>query len=189
MSFFAVRPEELGGRTPDIVLVTGDAYVDHPSFGISVIGHVLENAGYLCAIIARPDVKDPDCFKLFGKPKIGFFINSGNLDSMVNNYSVSKHRRRRDVYAPGGAYGARPDYALTVYSQAIKKAYPDCPVIAGGIEASLRRLAHYDYWSDSVKRSVLLDSGADILCWGMGEKTDLEIADALRDGKDIREIT
>lgn len=189
MSFFAVTPEELNGRIPDIVLVTGDAYVDHPSFGIAVIGHILEQAGYLCAMIARPDIGSERPFELFGKPRIGFFINSGNMDSMVNNYTVAKKKRKRDQYAPGGEYGGRPDYALSVYAQSIKKSYPDVPVIAGGIEASLRRLAHYDYWSDTVKRSVLLDSGADILCWGMGERTDLEIANALNEGFDIGDIT
>ncbi len=188
MSFFAVDPNELAG-TPDIVLVTGDAYVDHPSFGISVIGHILEAHGYTLGIIPRPDMNDPDCMKTFGRPKIGFFINSGNMDSMVNNYTVAKHKRREDLYAPNGVYGGRPDYALIAYSRKIKATYPDCPVIAGGLEASLRRLGHYDYWSDSVKKSVLLDSGADILCWGMGERSDLAIADALRDGTPVEEIT
>ncbi len=188
MSFFAVDRKELA-NVPDIVLVTGDAYVDHPSFGIAVIGHILEAHGYTLGIIPRPDMRDPDCMKKFGKPKIGFFINSGNMDSMVNNYTVAKHKRREDLYAPNGVYGGRPDYALVAYSRKIKETYPDSPVIAGGLEASLRRLGHYDYWSDSVKRSVLLDSGADILCWGMGERSDLAIADALRDGTPVEEIT
>ncbi len=187
MSFFAVSKEELGCDA-DIVLVTGDAYVDHPSFGISIVGHILENAGYKVGIIPRPDVKDKNAFKIFGKPRIGFFINSGNMDSMVNNYTVAKKKRNQDVYAPGNKYGGRPDYALSVYGRAIKEAYPDVPLIAGGMEASLRRLGHYDYWSDSVKRSVLLDSCADLLCWGMGERSDLEIANALAAGTPVNEI-
>ncbi len=188
MSFFALNREELGGDA-DIVLVTGDAYVDHPSFGISIIGHILEANGYRVGIIPRPDMKDKDAFRVFGRPRIGFFINSGNMDSMVNNYTVAKRKRTQDVYAPGNRYGGRPDYALTVYGRAIKEAYPDVPLIAGGMEASLRRLGHYDYWSDSVKRSVLLDSGADLLCWGMGERSDLEIANALAAGTPVSEIT
>ncbi|MBR2741011.1 MAG: YgiQ family radical SAM protein [Oscillospiraceae bacterium] len=188
MSFFALTREELGGDA-DIVLVTGDAYVDHPSFGIAIIGHILEANGYKVGIIPRPDVKDGNAFKVFGRPRIGFFINSGNMDSMVNNYTVAKRKRKEDVYAPGNKYGGRPDYALTVYGRAIKKAYPDVPLIAGGMEASLRRLGHYDYWSDSVKRSVLLDCEADLLCWGMGERSDLEIANALAAGTPVRDIT
>ncbi|MBQ5340697.1 MAG: YgiQ family radical SAM protein [Oscillospiraceae bacterium] len=187
MSFFALNRKELGGDA-DIVLVTGDAYVDHPSFGISVIGHIFEANGYKVGIIPRPDVSDPNAFRVFGRPRIGFFINSGNMDSMVNNYTVAKRKRRTDVYAPGNKYGGRPDYALTVYGRAIKKAYPDVPLIAGGMEASLRRLGHYDYWSDSVKRSVLLDSEADLLCWGMGERSDLEIANAIAAGTPVSEI-
>ena len=187
MSFFALNRKELGGDA-DIVLVTGDAYVDHPSFGISVIGHIFEANGYKVGIIPRPDVKDENAFKVFGRPRIGFFINSGNMDSMVNNYTVAKRKRRTDVYAPGNKYGGRPDYALTVYGRAIKKAYPDVPLIAGGMEASLRRLGHYDYWSDSVKRSVLLDCEADLLCWGMGERSDLEIANAIAAGTPVSEI-
>ena len=187
MSFFPVTLKELGCE-PDIVLVTGDAYVDHPSFGIAVIGHILEKNGYKLGIIPRPDMNDPHCMEAFGRPKIGFFINSGNMDSMVNNYTVAKKKRKEDLYAPNGVYGGRPDYALVAYSRRIKESYPDVPVIAGGLEASLRRLGHYDYWSDSVKRSVLLDSGADILCWGMGERTDLEIANALRDGTPVDQI-
>ena len=189
MSFFAVTKEELGGQQPDCILVTGDEYVDHPSFGIAIIGHILEAAGYRCAIIPRPDVHDRHCFEKFGRPRIGFFVNSGNMDSMVNNYTVTKHKRKNDFYALNGEYGGRPDYALTVYCNMIKDTYPDVPVIAGGIEGSLRRLAHYDYWSDSVKRSVLLDSRADIVCYGMGERTDVEIADALAKGTPISEIT
>ena len=187
MSFFALTREELGGDA-DIVLVTGDAYVDHPSFGISIIGHVLEAHGYKVGIIPRPDVNNKNAFKVFGRPKLGFFINSGNMDSMVNNYTVAKRKRRQDVYAPGSKYGGRPDYALTVYGRMIKETYPDVPLIAGGMEASLRRLGHYDYWSDSVKRSVLLDSKADLLVWGMGERSDLEIADALASGTPVNEI-
>ena len=187
MSFFAVTKEELG-RVPDIVLVTGDAYVDHPSFGIAVIGHILESNGYTVGIIPRPDMNDPHCMEVFGEPKIGFFINSGNMDSMVNNYTVAKKKRKEDLYAPNGKYGGRPDYALSVYSRRIRSSYPDVPIIAGGLEASLRRLAHYDYWSDQVRQSVLLESGADILCWGMGERTDLEIANALKEGTPVSEI-
>ena len=188
MAFLPVTKEELGGQ-PDIVLVTGDAYVDHPSFGIAIIGRVLESHGYRCGIIARPDVNNPDAFKALGKPRIGFFLNSGNMDSMVNNYTVAKKKRKEDLYAPAGVYGGRPDYALNVYCQMAKQAYPDVPVVAGGLEASLRRLAHYDYWSDSVKRSALLDSGADIISWGMGEKSIVEIADALASGIAPKDIT
>lgn len=181
--------EERGWQQPDFVLVTGDAYVDHHSFGTAIIGHVLESRGYKVAVLARPDYRSADDFKRFGRPRLGFLINSGVVDSMVNNYSVFKHRRRRDEYAPAGKAGGRPDRALIVYANRAREAYKDVPIIIGGIEASLRRLAHYDYWSDQVRRSVLLDAKADLLIYGMGERAVVEIAEALDSGLDVKDIT
>ena len=181
--------EERGWERPDFVLVTGDAYVDHHSFGTAIIGRLLESYGYKVAILPQPDYKSAEDFKRFGKPRLGFLINSGTVDSMVNNYSVFKRKRRRDEYSPGGEAGRRPDRAVIVYSNRAREAYKDVPVIIGGIEASLRRLGHYDYWSDKVRRSILLDAKADLLIYGMGEKAVVEIAEALEAGIDISDIT
>ncbi len=183
--FLPVTKEDIESRgwdQVDFVLVTGDAYVDHPSFGTALIGRLLESRGYRVAVLARPDWRKPDDFRRFGKPRLGFLIGSGCVDSMVNNFSVFRHRRRRDVYAPGGKAGGRPDRAVIVYAGCARQAYRDVPVILGGLEASLRRLGHYDYWDDKVRRSVLLDSKADILIYGMGERAILEIAEALDAG-------
>ena len=189
--FLPITKEEMlkrGWQQADFVLVTGDAYVDHHSFGTAIIGRLLESKGYRVAILSRPDYKSADDFKRFGKPRLGFLINSGVVDSMVNNYSVFKHRRKKDEYAPAGEAGARPDRAVIVYANRAREAYKDVPVIIGGIEASLRRLGHYDYWSDKVRRSILLDSKADLLIYGMGERAIIEIADALNNGADISDI-
>ena len=173
----------------DFVYVSGDAYVDHPSFGPAIISRLLEARGYKVGIIAQPDWKDPESIQILGKPRLGFLVSAGNMDSMVNHYSVSKKRRQQDSYTPGGVMGKRPDYATVVYCNLIRSVYKDAAIIIGGIEASLRRLAHYDYWSNKVKRSILLDSGADLISYGMGEHSIVEIADALNSGIDIKDIT
>lgn len=173
----------------DFVYVIGDAYVDHPSFGHAIISRVLEDAGYKVGIISQPDWKDPKSVTVLGEPRLGFLVTGGNMDSMVNHYSVSKKHRKTDAYTPGGVMGKRPDYAVTVYCNLIRQTYKKAPIIIGGIEASLRRLAHYDYWSDRLKRSVLLDSQADLLIYGMGERAVVEVANALNDGMDIHDIT
>lgn len=180
---------ERGWEQADFVLVTGDAYVDHPSFGTAIISRLLESHGFKVAVLSQPDWKSAEDFKRFGKPRLGFLINSGNVDSMVNHYSVTRHRRNRDVYSPGGKTGRRPDRAVIVYSNRAREAYKDVPVIIGGLEASLRRLGHYDYWDDKVRRSILLDSRADILIYGMGEHAVLEIAEALDSGIEAHDIT
>ena len=192
MSFLPISKEEMkerGWEQPDFVLVTGDAYVDHHSFGTAIIARLLERYGYRVAILPQPNYKSAEDFRLFGKPRLGFLINSGVVDSMVNNYSVFKHRRKTDEYAPGGKAGLRPDRAVIVYANRAREAYKDVPVIIGGLEASLRRFGHYDYWSDKVRRSVLLDSKADLLIYGMGERAVLEIAEALDSGIAARDIT
>lgn len=173
----------------DFVYVSGDAYVDHPSFGPAVITRILDAHGYKVGIIAQPDWKDEGSITVLGRPRLGFLVSSGNMDSMVNHYFVSKKRRPSDAYTPGGEAGRRPDHAVVVYSNLIRRTYKDVPIILGGIEASLRRLAHYDYWTDSFKRSVLLDSQADLISYGMGEKSILEIADALESGIAVQDIT
>ncbi|MBQ4347210.1 MAG: YgiQ family radical SAM protein, partial [Firmicutes bacterium] len=173
----------------DFVYVIGEAYVDHPSFGHAIISRVLEAEGFSVGIIALPDWRNKESIMAFGRPRLGFLVSAGNMDSMVNKYSVSKRPREKDAYAPGGKTGLRPDYASVVYCNLIRSAYKDVPIILGGLEASLRRLAHYDYWSNKVKRSVLLDSQADILLYGMGEKSIVEIAEALDSGLDIHDIT
>ena len=173
----------------DFVYIIGDAYVDHPSFGHAIISRVLEDAGYKVGIISQPDWKNPASVSALGRPRLGFLVMGGNMDSMVNHYAVSKRHRQTDAYTPGGVMGKRPDYAVTVYCNLIRQTYRDVPVIIGGIEASLRRLAHYDYWSDKLKRSVLLDSQADLLIYGMGERAIVEAANALNDGMDIRDVT
>ena len=173
----------------DFVYVSGDAYVDHPSFGPAIISRLLEAHGYKVGIIAQPDWKDPESIRILGKPRLGFLVSAGNMDSMVNHYSVSKKRRQQDSYTPGGVMGKRPDYATVVYCNLIRSVYKDAAIIIGGIEASLRRLAHYDYWSNKLKRSILLDSQADLISYGMGEHSIVEIADALNSGIDIKDIT
>ena len=173
----------------DFVYISGDAYVDHPSFGHAIITRILESRGFKVGIIAQPDWKDKDSISILGEPRLGFLVSAGNMDSMVNHYSVSKKRRRTDAYTPGGVMGKRPDYATVVYSNLIRQTYKNTPIILGGIEASLRRMAHYDYWSDKLKRSILIDSGADILSYGMGEHSIVEIAEALDSGIDIKDIT
>ena len=181
--------EHRGWDRPDFVYISGDAYVDHPSFGHAIITRLLESRGYKVAVIAQPDWKDKNSITTFGEPRLGFLVSSGNMDSMVNHYSVSKKRRRTDAYTPGGVMGKRPDYAAVVYGNLIRQTYKKTPVILGGIEASLRRLAHYDYWSDKLKRSILLDSGADLISYGMGERSIVEIADALHSGIAVEDIT
>ena len=173
----------------DFVYVCGDAYVDHPSFGHAIISRLLEAHGYKVGIIAQPDWKDKDSISILGEPRLGFLVSAGNMDSMVNHYSVSKKRRATDAFTPGGEMGKRPDYATVVYCNLIRQTYKHTPIIIGGIEASLRRLAHYDYWSNKLKRSILLDSGADIISYGMGEHSIIEIADALNSGLAVKDIT
>lgn len=192
MSFLPITKEEmleLGWECPDFVYVIGDAYVDHTSFGPAIISRILEAHGYKVAIISQPDWKNRESVTEFGKPRLGFLVSGGNMDSMVNHYTVSKKKRNMDAYTPGGESGKRPDYATIVYSNLIKQTYKDVPIILGGIEASLRRLAHYDYWSGKLKRSVLMDAGADLLIYGMGEKAVVEVADALDSGLSIEDIT
>lgn len=180
---------ERGWSQCDFVYVIGDAYVDHPSFGHAIISRVLEQAGYSVGIISQPDWKNPMSIDIYGRPRLGFLVTGGNIDPMVNHYAVSKRRRKTDAYTPGGVMGKRPDYATVVYCNLIRQVYKDVPIIIGGIEASLRRLAHYDYLSDSMKRSILLDSQADLLSYGMGEKCIVEIAEALNAGMDVKDIT
>lgn len=181
--------EERGWDQVDFVYISGDAYVDHPSFGHAIITRLLEAHGYRVGIIAQPDWKDKNSITVFGEPRLAFLVSAGNMDSMVNHYSVSKKRRSQDAYTPGGVMGNRPDYACVVYGNLIRQTYKKTPVILGGIEASLRRLAHYDYWSDRLKRSVLLDSGADLISYGMGERSIVEIADALSAGIRVEDLT
>lgn len=191
MAFLPVTKKEIserGWQQADFVLVTGDAYVDHPSFGTAIISRVLERYGYKVAILSQPSWKDAEDFRRLGRPRLGYLINGGNVDSMVNHFSVGKRRRHGDKYSPGGKAGKRPDRAVIVYSNRAKEAYKGIPVIIGGLEASLRRFGHYDYWEDKVRRSILLDSKADILIYGMGEKAVVEIADALDAGIEARDI-
>ena len=181
--------EKRGWDRCDFVYVIGDAYVDHPSFGHAIISRVLESAGYRVGIISQPDWKRPESILALGEPRLAFLVTGGNMDSMVNHYTVSKRRRPSDAFTPGGVMGRRPDYATVVYCNLIRQSFPRKPVLIGGIEASLRRLAHYDYWSDSLKRSILLDSQADLLMYGMGERSVVQVADALAGGLDIKDIT
>ena len=181
--------KEAGIEQLDFVYICGDAYVDHPSFGHAIISRILEAHGYKVGIIAQPDWKDRESINRLGEPRLGFLVSAGNMDSMVNHYSVSKKRRTTDAFTPGGVMGKRPDYATIVYCNLIRQTYKHKPIIIGGIEASLRRLSHYDYWSNKLKRSILLDSGADIISYGMGEHSIVEIADALDSGLDIKDIT
>jgi uncharacterized radical SAM protein YgiQ len=191
MAFLPVSKGDMikeGWEQVDFVLITGDAYVDHPSFGHAIIGRVLESHGYKVAVLAQPDWNSIEDFRRFGKPRLGFLISSGNVDSMVNHFSVFKQRRRVDSYSPGGETGNRPDRAVIVYSNRAREAYKDVPIIIGGIEGSLRRFAHYDYWDDKVRRSVLLDAKADLIIYGMGERAIIEVAEALDSGINIKDI-
>lgn len=181
--------EERGWEQCDFVYVTGDAYVDHPSFGTAIISRVLESYGFKVGIIPQPDWKDDASIRVLGEPRLGFLVSSGNMDSMVNHYTVSKKRRSKDQFSPGGEMGKRPDYAVVVYSNLIRRTYKKVPIIIGGIEASLRRLAHYDYWSNQLKHSILVDSQADLLSYGMGERSIVAIAQALDSGLDVSDIT
>lgn len=181
--------DERGIKQLDYIVVSGDAYVDHPSFGAAIIARVLEAEGYTVGIIAQPDWKSKDDIEALGAPKHAFLVTGGNIDSMVNHYSVTKKRRREDAYTPGNVAGKRPDRATIVYSNLIRQSFKGSPIIIGGIEASLRRMAHYDYWSDQVKRSILLDSQADLLVYGMAERAIVEIAEALASGIEIQHIT
>ncbi len=192
MEFLPITRKEMEDRgisQPDFVYVIGDAYVDHPSFGHAIISRILESHGYSVCIISQPDWKNPKSIDVFGRPRLGFLVSGGNMDSMVNHYSVTRHRRKTDSFTPGGIMGKRPDYATIVYCNLIRQTYKDVPILIGGIEASLRRLGHYDYWSNTMKRSILLDSQADLLMYGMGEKSIVEIAEALNAGMDVQDIT
>ena len=191
-NFLPITREEMkerGWDQVDFVYVSGDAYVDHPSFGHAIITRLLESRGYRVGIIAQPDWRKSESVQVFGEPRLGFLVSAGNMDSMVNHYSVSKKRRKTDAYTPGGEMGKRPDYACVVYGNLIRQTYKKTPIILGGIEASLRRMAHYDYWSDKLKRSVLLDSGADVISYGMGEHSIIELAEALDAGIPVEDIT
>ncbi len=190
--FLPISREDMAARgwdEVDFAYVIGDAYVDHSSFGPAIISRLLEAHGYRVGIISQPDWKNDESINVFGRPRLGFLVSGGNMDSMVNHYSVSKKRRSTDAFTPGGVIGKRPDYATVVYCNLIRHTYKDVPIIIGGIEASLRRLAHYDYWSDSLKRSILLDSQADLISYGMGEHSIVEIADALASGLAVSDIT
>lgn len=190
--FLPVTKEEMlaqGIKQPDFVYVIGDAYVDHPSFGHAIISRILQAHGFTIGIISQPDWKDENSIDVFGEPRLAFLVSAGNMDSMVNHYSVSKKKRAADAFTPGGVMGKRPDYATVVYCNLIRRKYKKTPVIIGGIEASLRRLAHYDYWSNKMKRSILLDSGADLISYGMGERSIVEIAEALDSNIAVSDIT
>src|SRR5512136_2287833 len=177
----------LGIRQFDIILITGDAYVDHPSFGTALIGRVLWDAGFSVGIIAQPQVQSPEDFTVLGKPRLFFGISSGNVDSMVDNYTPNLKRRSEDVYSPGGIL-KRPDRATIVYANRVHELFPDVPIVLGGIEASLRRFAHYDYWQDRVRQSLLADAPADLLVFGMGERQMMEIAGRLAAGEAVRTL-
>ena len=180
--------DELGWDSCDIIIITGDAYIDHPSFGMAVIGRVLEAQGFRVGIISQPDWRSADAFKALGKPNLFFGVAAGNMDSMINHYTADRKRRNDDAYTAGDIAGKRPDRAVTVYSQRAREAYRDVPLVIGGIEASLRRMAHYDYWSDKVKRSVLVDSKADILLYGNAERAIVDLAHGLAQGKTIDDL-
>lgn len=191
-NFLPINKEDMierGWEQLDFVLISGDAYVDHPSFGAAVIGRVLESRGYKVGIIAQPEWENNEAYKVLGKPRLGFLITSGNIDSMVNHYTTAKKKRSDDLYSPGGKGGYRPDRATIVYSAKVRELYSDVPIILGGLEASLRRFAHYDYWSNKVRRSILLDAKADLIVYGMGERQIVEIAEALDSGIEAKEIT
>ena len=190
--FLPITKEDMIARNwdeVDFVYVSGDAYVDHPSFGASIITRVLENAGYKVGVISQPNWTTETDFTVFGKPRLGFFVSSGNIDSMVAHYTVAKKKRSTDAYSPGGKMGLRPDRAVIVYCQKIRQIYGDIPIVIGGLEASLRRFAHYDYWDDKIRPSILFDSGADLISFGMGEKQTIEIANRLNSGESIKTLT
>ena len=192
MPFLPISKQEiqdLGWDVPDFVYVTGDAYVDHPSFGVAILSRMLEAEGFRVAILSQPDWRTCKDFTRFGRPKLGFLVTSGNIDSMVAHYTAAKRTRSDDLYSPGGRAGKRPDRAVIVYCQKIREAYGDVPILIGGLEASLRRFAHYDYWDDRVRPSILLDCGADLLMYGMGERSMTEIARRLRDGEPVSSMT
>ena len=191
-NFLPVTKQEMqqrGWDQVDFVYITGDAYVDHPSFGSAIISRLLESRGYRIGLIPQPDWRNKESIQVFGEPRLGFLVTAGNMDSMVNHYTVSRKHRQKDSYSPGGEMGLRPDMPTVVYSNLIRQTYKHTPIILGGIEASLRRLAHYDYWGNRVRRSVLMDSGADLISYGMGEHSILQIAEALQSGLPIEEIT
>ena len=181
--------KDRGWDQVDFVYVTGDAYVDHSSFGTAIISRLLESRGYKVGIIPQPDWRRKESIAIFGEPRLGFLVSAGNMDSMVNHYTVAKKHRQKDSYSPGGKMGLRPDRAVIVYSNLIRQTFKKTPVILGGIEASLRRMAHYDYWENKVKHSILIDSGADLISYGMGEHSIIEIAEALDSGIPVSEIT
>lgn len=188
MSFLPIFRQDMkeqGIEQLDFVYIIGDAYVDHPSFGHAIISRVLQAHGYSVGIIAQPDWKDDNSINILGEPRLGFLVMGGNMDSMVNHYYVSKKRRDSDAYTPGGVIGKRPDHAVVTYCNLIRHTYKNKPIIVGGIEASLRRMAHYDYWSNSFKRSILLDGQANLISYGMGEKSIVQIADALDSGIEL----
>src|SRR5215208_5816329 len=172
----------------DVVFVTGDAYVDHPSFAMAILHRVLEAAGYRVAMLSQPDWRSVEPWRKFGRPRLFFAVSAGNMDSLINHYTANKKVRNDDAYSPGGKIGLRPDRATLAYCQRAREAFPGVPVIAGGVEASLRRLAHYDYWSDTVKRSIVLDSKADLVVYGMGEETIVTIAQKLKGGSNLRAL-
>ncbi|MBW2257267.1 MAG: YgiQ family radical SAM protein, partial [Deltaproteobacteria bacterium] len=181
-SFLPMTPDEAGQRPLDVVLVTGDAYVDHPSWGVAAIGRWLEAHGFSVGVIAQPDWEDPEAFWVFGSPRLFFGVTAGNMDTMVNKYTAAKRLRSGDAYSPGGTSGCRPDRATLAYVSRIRQAFKGVPVVLGGVEASLRRLAHYDFWQDRVRGSMLLDAKADLLVFGMGERQVVEIARRLDGG-------
>jgi len=192
MNFLPINKKDMktrGWDSLDFIIVSGDAYVDHPSFGTAIIGRLLERYGYKVGVIAQPDWNNLNEFKKLGTPNLAFLVTSGNIDSMVNHYTVFKKRRKKDLYSPGDKSGLRPDRAVIVYGNKIREAYKNTPIIIGGIESSLRRFAHYDYWSNKIRRSILLDSAADLLVYGMGEKSIVSIAESLKAGIPIEEIT
>src|SRR3954453_10063711 len=180
--------ERRGWDEVDVVFVTGDAYVDHPAFAMGILGRILEMAGFRVALLSQPDWRSAEPWKQFGRPRLFFAISAGNMDSMINHYTASKKVRNDAAYSPGGRIGLRPDRATIPYCQRAREAFSGVPIIAGGVEASLRRLAHYDYWSDTVKRSILLDAKADLVAYGMGEATIVEIAKRLAAGKTVRDL-
>ena len=181
--------DALGWDRCDVIVVSGDAYVDHPSFGMAIIGRVLEAAGFRVGIIAQPAWRDAEAFRALGEPRLFFGVTGGNMDSMVNRYTADRRVRSDDAYTPGGVSGARPDRAVIVYAQRLREAFPHAPIVIGGIEASLRRIAHFDYWSERVRRSVLIDAQADLLVFGNAERQVLEIARRLDAGERIGAIT
>src|SRR6266702_2394169 len=184
----AAEMAERGWDAVDVVFVTGDAYVDHPSFAMAILHRVLEQAGFRVAILSQPNWKSCAPWRQFGRPRLFFAISAGNMDSLINHYTANKKVRNDDAYSPGGRIGLRPDRATLPYCQRCREAFPGVPVIAGGVEASLRRLAHYDYWSDTVRRSILLDAKADLLVFGMGENLIVEIAKRLAAGQTVRDL-